>query len=120
MKSEISLQHIMQLNSPCHSTHLNLLGRLLVVAVLAVLLNVDAESEGSKLPARGVIKPPPSILIGIMNSRGLFLIGWLPLPLTLIVLCVAFVVVVSVSESLVDCRDNDDRNVFPVDERCCC
>lgn len=88
------------------------------VAVVAVLLNVDAESDGSKLPARGVIKPPPSILIGMMNSLGLFLIGWFAPP-TLIVLCVAFVVVVavSVSESFVDCRDNDDRIVFAVDER---
>lgn len=89
---------------------------------VAVLLNVDAESDGSRLPARGVINPPPSILIGIMNSRGLFLIGWFAPPLTLIVLFVALVpvvVAVSVSESLVDWRDNDPRKVLPVDERCC-
>lgn len=103
-------------------THLNLLGRLLeLVVAVAVLLKVDAESDGSKLPARGVINPPPSILMGIINSRGLFFIGWLPLPLTLIVLCVAFVeVAVSVSESFVDCRDRDERNVLAVEERCCC
>lgn len=63
------------------------------------------DSDGSMLPSRGVMKPPPSIAIGIMNSRGLFLIGW-DEPVT--VDCDIFaVVVVSDSESLVDCRDSE-------------
>lgn len=33
------------------------------------------DSDGSILPSRGVMMPPPSIAIGIMNSLGLFLIG---------------------------------------------
>ena len=61
--------------TPHSFTHPNRLGRLPEVKVVALLLNVDADSEGSKLPALGVMSPPPSILIGMINSRGLFLIG---------------------------------------------
>lgn len=68
------------------------------------------ESECSELPSRGVIYPPPSTAMGIMNSRGLFLIGC-----DLAILCVIDwetfvvfpVVVESDSESLVDWHDND-------------
>lgn len=52
--------------------------RLLNVELLAV---VWFDSDGSRLPARGVTKPPPSTAIGMINSRGLFLIGWVPPPL---------------------------------------
>ena len=71
-------------------------------------LNVDLleavwlDSEGSMLPSRGVIKPPPSTAMGMMNSRGLFLMGWdEPVKVDWDM----FVVVDSVSESLVDWRD---------------
>lgn len=77
-------------------------------AVLVLLL----DSDGSKLPARGVTNPPPSTAIGIMNSRGLFLIGcdefdvcrldWAPI---VVVDAVSDVV----SESFVDWRDNIER-----------
>lgn len=36
---------------------------------------VVLDSDGSKLLARGVTNPPPSTAIGIINSRGLFLMG---------------------------------------------
>lgn len=36
---------------------------------------VVLDSDGSRLLARGVTNPPPSTAIGIMNSRGLFLMG---------------------------------------------
>lgn len=62
-------------------------------------LDVVALSEGSMLPSRGVINPPPSTAMGIMNSRGLFLIGC---DEPVIVDCDMFVVVVSDSESFVD------------------
>lgn len=48
-----------------------------------LVLFVVLDSEGSRLLARGVTKPPPSTEIGIINSRGLFLIGMIaPLLLT--------------------------------------
>lgn len=71
------------------------------------------ESEGSELPSRGVMYPPPSTAIGIMNSRGLFLMGcddWDTLALAL-ALVVVVVVVVSDSESLVDWRDNESADL---------
>lgn len=40
-------------------------------AVLVLLF----DSDGSSDPARGVTKPPPSTAIGMMYSRGLFLMG---------------------------------------------
>lgn len=40
-----------------------------------MVLVVLAVSLGSKLPALGVTYPPPSTAIGIMYSRGDFLIG---------------------------------------------
>lgn len=57
---------------------------------------------GSRLPALGVTKPPPSTAIGMINSRGLFLIG-AELLLTAAVddSCVG-VVHVSGSDSIVD------------------
>lgn len=82
----------------------------------AVVL-VALDSDGSRLLDRGVTKPPPSTAIGIINSRGLFLIGMVvPLLLTDalpgnegIWLCDA---VVSESfDSLVDCRDSEPRAV---------
>lgn len=36
---------------------------------------VVLDSDGSRLLARGCINPPPSTAMGIMNSRGLFLMG---------------------------------------------
>lgn len=57
------------------------------------------------LPSRGVIKPPPSTAMGIMNSRGLFLMGCEE---PVIVDCdILAVEVVSDSESLVDWRDRE-------------
>lgn len=51
------------------------------------------------LRSRGVIKPPPSTAMGMINSRGLFLMGC-EVPVT--VDCDRLVPVVSVSESAVD------------------
>lgn len=58
----------------CMPIYLNFFRRLpkrLNAIDVALLL----DSDGSRLPARGVTYPPPSTAIGIMNSRGLFLIG---------------------------------------------
>lgn len=73
------------------------------------MLVVDADSDGSKLPARGVKKPPPSTAIGIINSRGLFLIGCDELvpPIVELEPPIEGDRIVSVSDSLVDWRDND-------------
>lgn len=77
---------------------------------------VVLDSDGSRLLARGVTKPPPSTAIGMMNSLGLFLIG-IVVPLTLVPgedgfwLCES---VVSESlDSLVDWRDKEPRCVDP-------
>lgn len=67
------------------------------------------DSEGSRLPARGVTNPPPSTAIGIMNSRGLFLIGCDELDVAFDcgpIVAVDAVCVSDVSESLVDWRDS--------------
>lgn len=79
-------------------------------AVLVVLL---FDSDGSRLPARGVTNPPPSTAMGIMYSRGLFFIGCDEFDVCNDDGCVPIVVVDAicvsdVSESLVDCRDNTD------------
>lgn len=60
------------------------------------------DSDGSRLPALGVTKPPPSTAIGIINSLGLFLIGCALLDVTDWVCDV-----ISVSESFVDWRDRE-------------
>lgn len=74
--------------------------RRLNVDLLEVLVAaVWPESDGSMLPSRGVIKPPPSTAMGIINSRGLFLMGC---DEPVMVDCDILVVVVSDSESLVD------------------
>lgn len=75
--------------------------RLKVVRLDAV---VWLDSDGSMLRSRGVIKPPPSTAMGMINSRGLFLMGC-EVPVT--VDCDRLVPVVSVSESAVDWRDSE-------------
>lgn len=65
------------------------------------------ELDGSNEPALGVMNPPPSTAIGIINSRGLFLIGWDEFDVCNADACVPIVVVDAVcvsdvSESLVD------------------
>lgn len=42
---------------------------------LDVVAEVWLDSDGSILPSRGVMNPPPSTAIGIINSLGLFLMG---------------------------------------------
>lgn len=74
------------------------------VARLEDVAVVWLDSDGSMLPSRGVINPPPSTAIGIINSRGLFLMGC---DEPVIVAWDIFVVVVSDSESLVDWRDKE-------------
>lgn len=77
------------------------------------------DSDGSRLLARGVTIPPPSTAIGMMYSRGLFLIGIVVLPLVLTVPDIrpdAFVdigpcesVLSESFDSFVDWRDSDAR-----------
>lgn len=79
-------------------------------APLVVLL---LDSDGSRLPDRGVTKPPPSTAMGIIYSRGLFLIGCDEFDICSDFSCVSTgvvdaVCVSDISESLVDCRDNTD------------
>lgn len=78
------------------------------------MLVLSVEFDGSRLPARGVMKPPPSTAIGMMNSRGLFLIGCDELDVCSWDGCVGTVAVdvvcvSDVSDSLVDWRDNGIR-----------
>jgi len=70
------------------------------------LLVVWLDSDGSTLRSRGVMKPPPSTAIGMINSRGLFLMGC---EVLVMVACDMFVAVVvpSDSDSTVDCRDSE-------------
>lgn len=78
---------------------------------------VVLDSDGSRLLARGVTKPPPSTEIGIINSRGLFLMGMVaPLLLTDTLpdndgIWLCDIVVSESFDSLVDWRESDPRAV---------
>lgn len=92
-------------------TYPNFLGRL-NRRLLKLLLAVVVVSDGSMLGSRGVTTPTPSTAIGIINSRGLFLIGCCVTVLAL-VFNVCDIVVSESYDSVVDCRDRVDPLIPP-------
>lgn len=92
------------------SPELSLNNELILLGRLIRLLMLDCvvvDSDGSMLLGFGVSTPPPSIEIGIMNSRGDFLIGCLSDP-TVEVDCPSdcWVVVSESFDSAVDWRES--------------